>query len=102
MIGSVSDYYIGDDIKLKQVLINILGNAVKFTDAPGSVTMTVRCTKVYEDRSTLKFTIKDTGIGIHKDFIPKIFDSFTQENSNRKISTAVRVSVWQSPRISSS
>ena len=84
VIGSVSDYYIGDDIKLKQVLINILGNAVKFTDAPGSVTMTVRCTKVYEDRSTLKFTIKDTGIGIHKDFIPKIFDSFTQENSNRK------------------
>ena len=82
--GGVSEYYIGDDMKLKQVLINILGNAVKFTEAPGSVTLTVERTTVYEDQSTLKFIIKDTGIGISKEFIPKIFDSFTQENSNKK------------------
>ena len=84
IIGSVADYYIGDDMKLKQVLINILGNAVKFTDAPGEVTMTIERTKVYEDQSTLRFIIKDTGIGIEKSFIPKIFDSFSQENSSIK------------------
>ena len=81
--GGVSDYYIGDDMKLKQVLINILSNAIKFTDAPGRIKLTVERTAVFEDQATLKFTVKDTGIGMDKAFIPKIFDSFTQENSNR-------------------
>ena len=83
MTGGVNDYYIGDDMKLKQVLINILSNAIKFTDAPGSVTMSVERTATYEDQSTIRFTIKDTGIGMDPSFIPKIFDSFTQENSSR-------------------
>ena len=83
LIGGVSDYYIGDDMKLKQILINILSNAIKFTDAPGAVTFTVERTAVYEEQSTLRFVIKDTGIGMDKAFLPKIFDSFTQENSNR-------------------
>ena len=81
--GGISDFYIGDDMKLKQVLINILSNAIKFTDAPGRVTLRVERTAVYEDHSTLRFVIKDTGIGMDKSFIPKIFDSFTQENHNR-------------------
>ena len=83
MIGGVSDYYIGDDMKLKQVLINILSNAIKFTDAPGSVTLTVERTAVYEDHSTLRFSVADTGIGMDAAFIPKIFDTFTQEDSSR-------------------
>ncbi len=81
--GNVSDLCIGDDMKLKQVLINILSNAIKFTDAPGNVTLTVERTKVFEDKSTLKFRIKGTGIGMDKDFIPKVFDTFTQENGGR-------------------
>ena len=83
VIGGVSDCYIGDDTKLKQVLINILSNAIKFTDAPGSVTMTVERTAVFGDHSTLRFCIKDTGIGMDQAFIPKIFDAFTQEDSSR-------------------
>ena len=83
VIGGVSDYYIGDDMKLKQVLINILSNAIKFTDAPGTVTLTVERTAVYGDHTTLKFCISDTGIGMDKEFIPKIFDTFTQEDSSR-------------------
>ena len=83
VIGGVSDYYIGDDMKLKQVLINILSNAIKFTDAPGNVMLTVERTAVYGDHSTLKFIISDTGIGMDKEFIPKIFDTFTQEDSSR-------------------
>ncbi len=83
MTGGVSDYYIGDDMKLKQVLINILSNAIKFTDTPGSVTLSVERTATFEDQSTLRFAVKDTGIGMDKSFIPKIFDSFTQEDSGR-------------------
>ena len=83
LLNEVSDFYIGDDVKLKQVILNILSNAIKFTDAPGSVLMTVERTALYGDHSTLKFCIKDSGIGMDKAFIPKIFDAFTQEDSNR-------------------
>ena len=83
VIGGVSDYYIGDDTKLKQVLINILSNSIKFTEAPGSVTLTVERTAVYKDHSTMKFVVKDTGIGMDKAFLSKIFDAFTQEDSSR-------------------
>ncbi|MBR6165150.1 MAG: response regulator [Clostridia bacterium] len=83
MLGGVSDYYIGDDMKLKQVLINILSNAIKFTDAPGSITLTVERTGAFHDHSTLKFVIQDTGVGIDPAFLPKIFEPFTQENSSR-------------------
>ena len=81
--GGVADYYIGDDMKLKQVLINILSNAIKFTDAPGSVRLMVERTNVFGGQSTLKFVIEDTGIGMDESFIPKIFDSFTQEDGSR-------------------
>ena len=81
--GGVSDYYIGDDMKLKQVIINILSNAIKFTEAPGSILFTVERTALFEDHSTIKLTIKDTGIGMEKEFIPKIFDAFAQEDSSR-------------------
>ena len=83
VIGGVSDYYIGDDMKLKQVLINILSNAIKFTEAPGDVSLTVERTAVYGDHSAVKFVVKDTGIGMEKEFIPRIFDAFTQEDSSR-------------------
>ena len=83
VIGGVSDYYIGDDMKLKQVLINILSNAIKFTEAPGNVSLTVERTAVFGDHTTVKFVIKDTGIGMDQAFIPKIFDAFSQEDSSR-------------------
>ncbi len=83
MTGGVSDYYIGDDMKLKQVLINILSNAIKFTEAPGSIRMQVERTAVFENQTTLKFVVTDTGIGMDQAFLPHIFDSFTQENNRR-------------------
>ncbi len=83
VIGGVSDYYIGDDMKLKQVLINILSNAIKFTDPPGSVSLTVERTAVYGDHSTIRFIVRDTGIGMEEEFLPRIFDAFSQEDSSR-------------------
>ena len=81
ILGTVSQYYIGDDMKLKQVLINILGNAVKFTPAPGTVSFIIEQTAQFEDQSTLRFVIKDTGIGMDKEYLPKIFEAFTQEDA---------------------
>ena len=82
--GRVDDYYIGDDMKLKQVLVNILSNAVKFTDAPGSVMLNIEKINDYNGQSTLRFSVKDTGIGMSKEFLPKVFDSFAQEDNTRK------------------
>ena len=82
IIGHCNDFYYGDDLKLKQVMINILGNAVKFTPAPGKVTLTVEQTAEYEGYCILRFSMKDTGIGMSKEFIPQIFDAFSQESTN--------------------
>ena len=79
--GAIDGYYIGDDMKLKQVLINILGNAVKFTPAPGNVSFIVERTAQFKDQSTLRFIIRDTGIGMDADYLPKIFEAFSQENA---------------------
>ena len=80
--GEVDDYYIGDKMKLRQVLINILGNAVKFTPKGGKVELTVERLIRFENKTTLCFTIADTGIGISKEFLPKLFDTFSQEDSS--------------------
>lgn len=79
--GQLSDYYIGDSVKLRQVLINILGNAVKFTPEGGKVELTVEKTGGFDGRSVLQFKVADTGIGMSKEYLPKIFDTFSQEDS---------------------
>ena len=84
VLNKMDDRYIGDDLKLKEILLNILSNAIKFTEAPGSVTLSVEKTAGFEKQTTLRFCIKDTGIGMDKDYIPKIFDAFTQEDDSRK------------------
>ena len=80
--GHLDDYYIGDNMKLRQVLINILGNSVKFTPSGGKVDVEVERIACLDDKSTLRFMIKDTGIGMSKDFLPHIFDAFAQEDSS--------------------
>ncbi len=97
--GPVADYYIGDDMKLRQVMINILGNAVKFTPEGGSVTLEVEETARYGGKSTLRFTFSDTGIGMSPEFLPKIFEAFTQEDTtatNRFGSTGLGLPITKS------
>ena len=81
-VGNIDEYFVGDDMKLRQVLINILGNAVKFTNKGGSIDFSVQKTASFNSKSTLRFTIKDTGIGMSKEFLPKLFETFTQENTS--------------------
>ena len=80
--GPVDEYYVGDGMKLRQVLINILGNAVKFTPEGGKVSLSVKRTARFDGLSTLQFVIADTGIGISREYLPHIFDTFTQEHSS--------------------
>ena len=97
--GHVADSYVGDDVKLRQVLVNVLGNAVKFTPSGGSVDFIVERIAQYAGKSTMRFTVRDTGIGMSEDYLPKIFDTFSQEDStsaNRYGSTGLGLAITKS------
>jgi signal transduction histidine kinase/CheY-like chemotaxis protein len=94
-----NDYFIGDNIKLKQVLINILGNSVKFTPKGGSVIFSVEPISHYDNKTALRFIMKDTGIGMSKEFLPKLFEAFSQEDLTTKTkygSTGLGMSITKS------
>lgn len=75
----------GDDIRMRQILVNILTNAVKYTPE-GHVTLTVK-SQVKDDKALLYFNVKDTGIGIREEDINKLFLKFEriEESRNRNI-----------------
>ena len=70
-----------DPARMNQVLNNLISNAIKFTDK-GGVVLKITALHETEDTCQLKFEIKDSGIGISQDNFEKIFDSFTQANTN--------------------
>lgn len=72
---------IGDPLRIGQVLVNLCGNAVKFTEQ-GEVVVSVRRELVTEREVVLHFAVKDTGIGIDKDKINHLFDAFSQADSS--------------------
>ena len=79
--SNVPDRLIGDPARLRQILINLLGNAVKFT-ADGTVHLTVEYAPDFNGGETLQFSISDTGPGIPTNKLASIFDSFTQADSS--------------------
>ncbi|MDP3425766.1 MAG: PAS domain S-box protein, partial [Humidesulfovibrio sp.] len=78
------DTLVGDSGRLGQVLRNLLGNAVKFT-ASGSITLQVAtdpCCPTSQSSACLRFTVRDTGAGIAPDFLPHLFESFSQADES--------------------
>ena len=80
----IADGLVGDETKIGAILDNLLSNAVKFTEAPGSVVLSVEQTAEFADQATIRFHIRDTGIGMDPSFLPKAFDAFAQEDSSFK------------------
>ena len=98
-IKTVDDYYIGDNTKIRQILINILSNAVKFTPRGGEINFSIERTARYSGKSTICFTVKDNGIGMSEEFLPKIFETFTQEKqsgTNRYGSSGLGMAITKS------
>ena len=75
-------YVIGDEMRLTQVVVNFISNAVKFTPAGGEVQVVFRQMDKIEDKVHLMIRVKDTGKGIKEDFINKIFRPFEQEDAS--------------------
>ena len=75
----ISEVYIGDSTRLEQIMVNLINNAVKFTPKGGNVNVSV-AEQETDGRVQLTAVVSDNGIGIAKDFLPKVFEIFTQEH----------------------
>ena len=79
--GTVPDRLVGDSLRLQQVLMNLAGNALKFTEA-GEVVVRIAVASRVGDDLVLRFEVKDTGIGIAPEALPGLFSSFTQADAS--------------------
>ena len=84
--SSIPSMLCGDEVRIKQVLINLLNNAVKYT-SEGSITLSARCERIALNRVRVWYSVEDTGQGVKKENIPYIFNAFKRvdEEKNRHI-----------------
>ena len=75
-------HYIGDEMRLSQVITNLMSNAVKFTPENGAITVTVRETERRWNNSTVRFVVEDTGIGMTPEQMGKLFNAFEQADTS--------------------
>jgi CheY-like chemotaxis protein len=80
--GSADDTLTGDELRLKQVLINLLGNAVKFTGEGGTVNVMVDVSALSSEERRVVFTVRDTGIGMSAQQTAKLFSAFEQADAS--------------------
>lgn len=78
---SLADHYIGDSHRLQQILVNLVGNALKFTSS-GHVRIVIDAQHEHEDTALLGFHVYDTGMGIAEDYLPHLFNKFSQADSS--------------------
>ncbi len=97
--GFTEEYYIGDDMKLRQIIINILGNSVKFTPEGGRISFIIEKTGSFDGKSAFRLTMTDTGIGMSSEYLTHLFDPFSQEGSSSQSkygSTGLGMSITKS------
>lgn len=80
----IHDYLVGDNLKLQQIFINVLGNANKFTPSFGKIIFNISENPINDYESIFTFEIIDNGAGISKEFLPYIFNAFSQEDTHRQ------------------
>ena len=80
-VEGLANTYVGDELRIRQVLTNLLGNAIKFTEQ-GQVNLLVRCVHSAGGRQQLEFSIEDTGIGIKAEHQVKLFQAFSQADKS--------------------
>lgn len=84
--SDIPDQLIGDPLRLRQVITNLVGNAIKFTPHrpgfKGRVALSCRLLAMDDDNVVLEFCVSDTGIGIAKDKLNMIFDTFCQADGS--------------------
>lgn len=77
------DYVIGDETKVREIFINIIGNSLKYTPAGGKITIDIK--ELPSDRENYiayKIVVEDTGIGMSKEYLPHIFEEFSREHTS--------------------
>ncbi|MCV6607349.1 MAG: response regulator [Campylobacterales bacterium] len=79
--SAVPDIIFGDEVRLRQILVNLIGNAVKFT-TEGEIFVKVSLESIQDDEATVLFSVRDTGIGIPADKIETLFESFSQVDAS--------------------
>ncbi|MFR4804854.1 MAG: sensor histidine kinase, partial [Eggerthellaceae bacterium] len=78
------DVVVGDDVRLQQVLANLLSNALKFTDPGDAIRLSVVVLMRDEGSARVRFSVEDTGAGIREEDLERIFVSFEQASENRR------------------
>ena len=78
----VPEFLVGDTHRLRQIIINLIGNALKFTAAEGAIVLHVECINSFAGNCTLRFSVIDTGVGIPQDKHAEIFEAFSQADSS--------------------
>ena len=79
---SLPQYFTGDPAKLSQILTNLIGNAIKFTDAYGKINLFVRSVHSTDDQAEIKFSVQDDGIGLTDEQKNNIFEAYSQATTS--------------------
>lgn len=80
--GNLSACYLGDKLRINQILMNLLSNSIKFTPAGGTVTLYLTAVPADGNADRLQFVVEDTGIGMSEEYLNHLFQPFEQENAS--------------------
>ena len=82
MYSVTEEMLIGDELRINQIIMNLLSNAVKFTHAGGTVSFKVTQASHTKDKVVMRFEVKDTGIGMKREMLKRLFSPFEQQDSS--------------------